>query len=78
MEIIGKIHRRHKVQGESISAIARDLNLSRNTVKKYLKAEIDPVYRRARQPSPKLGVFQSVCDRPDSGPQPSLGCACRL
>lgn len=59
METIGKIRRRHKVRGESISAIARDLNLSRNTVKKYLKAEIDPVYRRARQPAPKLGVFQS-------------------
>jgi transcriptional regulator with XRE-family HTH domain len=59
METIGKIRRRHKVRGESISAIARDLNLSRNTVKKYLKAEIDPVYRRSRQPAPKLGVFQS-------------------
>jgi transposase len=59
METIGKIRRRHKVRGESISAIARDLNLSRNTVKKYLKAEIDPVYRRAYQPAPKLGVFQS-------------------
>ena len=59
METIGKIRRRHKVRGESISAIARDLNLSRNTVKKYLKAAIDPVYRRARQPAPKLGVFQS-------------------
>src|SRR5665213_1227883 len=59
METIGKIRRRHKVRGESISGIARDLNLSRNTVKKYLKAEIDPVYRRARQPAPKLGVFQS-------------------
>lgn len=30
METIGKIRRRHKVKGESISAIARDLNLSRN------------------------------------------------
>ena len=32
METIGKIRRRHKVKGESISSIARDLNLSRNTV----------------------------------------------
>ncbi len=58
METIGKIRRRHKVPGEGISAIARDLNLSRNTVKKYLKAEIDPVYRRDHQPAPKLGSYQ--------------------
>ncbi|MDP2964014.1 MAG: helix-turn-helix domain-containing protein, partial [Sulfurimicrobium sp.] len=38
METIVKIRRRHKVKGESISSIARDLNLSRNTVKKYLNA----------------------------------------
>lgn len=58
METIGKIRRRHKIRGESISAIARDLNLSRNTVKKYLKAEIDPVYQRDHQPAPKLGSYQ--------------------
>lgn len=58
METIGKVRRRHKVRGESISAIARDLNLSRNTVKKYLKDEIDPVYRRDHQPAPKLGSYQ--------------------
>lgn len=43
METIGKIRRRKWVKGESISEIARDLNLSRNTVKKYLKAEAAPV-----------------------------------
>jgi len=58
METIGKLRRRHLVKGESISAIARDLNLSRNTVKKYLKAESEPVYRREHQPHPKLGLFQ--------------------
>lgn len=62
METIGKIRRRHKVKGESISAIARDLNLSRNTVKKYLNAEIDPVYQRQRQPAPKLGALQPVLE----------------
>lgn len=58
METIGKLRRRHLVKGESISSIARDLNLSRNTVKKYLKAESEPVYRRECQPHPKLGPFQ--------------------
>jgi len=62
METIGKIRRRHKIKGESISAIARDLNLSRNTVKKYLNAEVDPVYQRDRQPAPKLGALQSVLE----------------
>ncbi|HET9113285.1 MAG TPA: helix-turn-helix domain-containing protein [Burkholderiales bacterium] len=36
--------RRNKVKGEGISSIARDLNLSRNTVKKYLNPEIDGKY----------------------------------
>lgn len=62
METIGKIRRRHKVKGESISAIARDLKLSRNTVKKYLTAETEPLYQRERQPAPKLGAFQSVLE----------------
>ena len=62
METIGKIRRRHKVKGESISSIARDLNLSRNTVKKYLNAESDPVYQRSHQPAPKLGAIQSVLE----------------
>ena len=62
METIGKLRRRHLVKGESISAIARDLNLSRNTVKKYLNAEVDPVYQRDRQPAPKLGALQPVLE----------------
>ena len=59
METIGKLRRRHLVKGESISAIARDLRLSRNTVRKYLKAETEPRYRREHQPIPKLGAFQA-------------------
>lgn len=59
METIGKIRRRKLVKGQSISSIARDLNLSRNTVKKYLKAEAEPAYRRQSQPNPRLGEFQA-------------------
>lgn len=58
METVGKLRRRKLVKEESISAIARDLNLSRNTVKKYLKAEAEPVYQRQTQPCPKLGNHQ--------------------
>ncbi|WP_208854845.1 IS21 family transposase [Chromobacterium haemolyticum] len=56
METIGKIRRRHLVGNESISAVARSLNLSRNTVKKYLKTTEAPQYQR--QPHhPRLGAF---------------------
>jgi len=55
VETIGKIRRRRLVQGESISAIARDLKLSRNTVKRALRFEGDEgfEYRRTSQPRPK-------------------------
>ena len=39
METIGKIRRRRLVHGESISAMARDLGLARNTVKRALRFE---------------------------------------
>ena len=58
VETIGKIRRRRLVQGESISAIARDLGLSRNTVKRALRFEGDGFeYRRSSQPRPKLGPY---------------------
>ena len=56
VETVGKIRRRRLVQGESISAIARDLGLARNTVKRALRFEGEAFeYRRVRQPMPKLG-----------------------
>ena len=48
METITKIRRLRLVKGQSISAIARDLNLSRNTVKKYLNTTDLPSYQRQR------------------------------
>lgn len=59
METIGKVRRRKLVKNESISEIARELNLSRNTVKKYLKAESEPIYLRRNQPCPILGEYQA-------------------
>ncbi|MEJ6004861.1 ArsR family transcriptional regulator [Paucibacter sp. AS339] len=37
MEVIAEIRRRHLVGKESVSSIARDLNLSRPTVRKHLQ-----------------------------------------
>jgi transposase len=57
METIGKIRRRRLVLGESISAIARDLGLARNTVKRALRFEGKREYQRTIQPRPKLGPY---------------------
>ena len=59
MECIAEIRRRHFVGGESVSAIARDLQLSRPTVRKALNALEEPVYKRRQVASPKLGGFQA-------------------
>jgi transposase len=63
METIGKIRRRRLVQGDSISAIARDLGLARNTVKRALRHEGEGYeYHRRRQPQPKLGPFVALLE----------------
>lgn len=54
MDVIAEIRRRHLVSGESISSIARSLQLSRPTVRKHLNTTSPPSYRRAHQPTPKL------------------------
>ena len=38
VETIGRIRREHLVQGKSIREIARDLKISRNTVRKVLRS----------------------------------------
>lgn len=59
MDIIAEIRRRHFVSGETISSIARSLNLSRPTVRKHLNTDSEPVYERQVQPEPKLGKFKA-------------------
>lgn len=60
MEIIAEIRRRHLVSKESISSIARDLKLSRPTVRKHLQTLTEPEYQRSQQVVPKLGEFQTL------------------
>lgn len=60
METLGKLRRRHLVKGESISTIARDTHLSRQTVRKYLAAREEPRYIRKHQPFPQLGPFRET------------------
>ncbi len=63
VETIGKIRRWRLVSGDSISAIARDLGLARNTVRRALRFEGEGYeYRRRYQPQPKLGPFVETLD----------------
>ena len=56
VETIAKIRREHFVRGKGTKAIARELGLSRNTVRKVLRSgETAPAYERAEQPYPMLG-----------------------
>jgi transposase len=58
METIGKVRRRYFVKKQTISEIAREMHLSRNTVKKLLRAEPgEPKYCRSHQPRPQLGAY---------------------
>lgn len=57
MDIIYEIRRRHSVQKQSISAIAREMGISRPTVRKYLGTVDEPKYERIQPASPKLGDF---------------------
>ncbi len=51
METIGRIRREHLVKGKPIREIARDLKVSRNTVRKVLRSgETSFSYQREVQP----------------------------
>ena len=61
METIRKIRCAHQRDGKSIRQIARDMQLSRNTVKKVLRGEATEfTYVRSSQPLPKLGAFEAA------------------
>ena len=64
VETIARIRRDHLDRGKSIKEIARELNLSRNTVRRVLRSgETAFVYAREIQPRPKLGVWTKDLDR---------------
>ncbi len=64
VETIGRIRREHLQKGKSIKEIARDLKISRNTVRKVLRSgETASSYEREVQPRPKLGAWKEELDR---------------
>ena len=53
VETIARIRREHFIKGKTIKEIARDLKVSRNTVRKVLRSgETSFEYERAVQPRP--------------------------
>ena len=64
METIGRIRREHFAKGKTIKEIARDLKVSRNTVRRVLRSgETAFSYEREVQPRPKLGRWKDDIDR---------------
>ena len=64
METVGRIRRAYFVQHRTIKAIARELKLSRNTVRKVIRSgETAFSYSRDVQPRPKLGAWATELER---------------
>ena len=63
VETIGRIRRERFLKGKTIKEIARDLRVSRNTVRKVLRSgETSFEYERTIQPRPKLGRWTAELD----------------
>src|SRR3954447_4928954 len=63
VETIARIRREHFIKGKTIKEIARDLKVSRNTVRKVLRSgETSFEYERVFQPRPKLGQWAAELD----------------
>ena len=58
VETVARIRREHLRNGVPIKQIARELKLSRNTVRKVVRSgETSFLYERKVQPLPKLGPW---------------------
>src|ERR1700750_2828782 len=63
VETIARTRREHFIKGKTIKEIARDLKVSRNTVRKVLRSgETSFEYERVVQPRPKLGRWAAELD----------------
>jgi transposase len=63
VETIGRIRREHLLKGKTIRQIARDLKVSRNTVRRVLRSRATSfAYEREVQPRPRLGRWTAELD----------------
>ena len=63
VETIAKIRRYYFVEGRSIKKISKDLNISRNTVRKIIRSgKTQHEYSRKNQPHPRLGPYLKILD----------------
>ena len=68
VETIARIRRDHLVRGVPIKKIARDLRVSKNTVRKVVRGdETSYSYARKIQPMPKLGPWVDEPRAPAGG-----------
>jgi transcriptional regulator with XRE-family HTH domain len=64
VDTIARVRRAFHVQGWSVKKIARELHVSRNTVRKILRSnETDFTYERERQPLPRIGAWKAEIER---------------
>ena len=64
VDTIARVRRAFHAQGWSMKKIARELHVSRNTVRKILRSgETDFIYEREHQPLPKIGPWVEHVDR---------------
>ena len=64
VDTIGRVRRAYWVQKKKIKAIARELRLSRGTVRRIVRSgETVLTYERKEQPLPKLGPFVEQLDK---------------
>ena len=64
VETIAKIRRDHLVKGVPIKKLARDLRVSKNTIRKVVRGDATShSYERKIQPMPKLGLWVEELER---------------
>src|SRR5580658_1434787 len=64
VETVAKIRRAYFVQGKSIKAICREMQISRKVVRKVVRSEATEFrYERGEQPLPRIGPWQDALDQ---------------
>ncbi len=64
MDTIARVRRVFHVQGWSVKKIARELNVSRNTVRKIVRSDVTEfTYKREHQPLPRIGAWRGDVER---------------